>query len=115
MHRVVLPGLESGVVPPAALAVRHRAVVLLDPADDLFVQRVLQRPERRHHRIGVGVLGLEVVEHLLRLAAVVAQPVVRVAALGAVRGADHVRLLRGVGRRREFAGVDSRGHQQGNG
>src|SRR5690606_8420323 len=41
VDRVVLAGLEAAVVPPAAFAVRHRAVVLLDAPDNLLVQAVL--------------------------------------------------------------------------
>ena len=99
MDGIVLAGLETAVVPPATLAVRHRAVVLLDPRDDLLVQPVLHALQRRQHRIGIGVLGLQVGQHLRVLALVVAQPVVLVAALGAVRGGDRVRPLRRVRRR----------------
>jgi hypothetical protein len=112
VDRIILAGLEARVVPVAALAVRHRTVVLLDAADDLLVQLVLQRLQRRHPRVDVGVLGVEVSQHLRILAGVVAQPVVLVAALGAMRGFHHVRLLGdvggGAGRRRGWVVVMSR-------
>jgi len=82
----------------AALAVRNGAVVLLDAADDLLVQLVLQRLQRRHHRIDVGVLGVEVRQHLGILAVVVAQPVVLVVALRAKWRLHDVWLLRRIGR-----------------
>src|SRR5687768_8550953 len=47
------------------------------------------------------------------LAGVVAQPVVLVAAFGAVRGFHHVRLLGDIGRRWQVDGVGGVGHQQG--
>ncbi len=78
VQRILLARLETPVVPVAALAVRNAGVVLLDPADDLLVQLLLQRREVRQHRILVVVLGLQVCEHVLAGALIVTQPVVLV-------------------------------------
>src|SRR5690606_6532478 len=112
VHRIVLAGGVARVVPPAVVAVRHRAVVLPDAAHDLRVQLFLQRPQRPHHRIDIGVLRLQVGQHRRILAAVVAQPVVLVLAGGAERRGDLVRLAGGVGRVGGDGG-GGRGHQQG--
>src|SRR5690606_33656286 len=42
---IVPAGLVAGVVPPAALAHRDRAVVLLDATDNLRVELLLHRPQ----------------------------------------------------------------------
>src|SRR5690606_6081744 len=97
VDRVVLAGLVAGVIPPATLACGDRAVVLLDAPDDLLVEPVLDRLERRHHRVGIGILGFQVGQDRLVLALVVAQPVVLVAALRPVGRLHHVRSLLGVG------------------
>ena len=78
VDRVLLAGLEAGVVPVAALAVRHGRIVLLEAGDELVVQPLLERIRVRRHRLLVGVLGLEVAEHFRARARVVAQPVVLV-------------------------------------
>ena len=118
VDRVVLAGLEARVIPVAAQAVRHRSVVLLDAADDFAVQALLQRLGRRQHGVGVGVLGLDVGQHFLVLARIVAQPVVLVLAHGAVRRLHFVRLLRRDGRRGQIAGLgaaDGERHGEGEG
>ena len=102
---VLAAGFEALVVPVAVHQVRHRGVVLLQAADDFLVELFLERLDVREHGVGVGILRLDVRQHLGVRALVVAQPVVLVRA-GAM-GRDHlVRLLRGDrrlrhGRRRE--------------
>ncbi len=90
MDRIVRAGLEAGVVPVAVLAPGHAGVILLDAADDLLVDALLQRLQRRHHRIGPGVLSGQVREDRRILARVIAQPVVGILAR-AMRRRDHVR------------------------
>ena len=124
INRVFLAGLVARVVPVAAQAVRHRRVVLLDAPDDLPVDLLLERLGVRGHRRLVGVLRLEVADHLGTRARVVAQPVVLVVAR-AVRRLDDVgpdgcdrRHRRGLrhalglrpGRRVARAGSEERGH-----
>ncbi len=58
LHRIVLARFEAAVIPPTALAIGDAGIVLLDAADDLLVQLVLQRLQRRHHLVGIGVLGV---------------------------------------------------------
>ena len=80
---VLPPVLVSGVVEVLALAVRHRHVGLPDAPLDLGEQGLLQRLGRRHHRLRVGVLGLEMGGD--GGVAALAQPVVVVDAHHAVR------------------------------
>ncbi|MNV20221.1 hypothetical protein D3C71_1111110 [compost metagenome] len=114
LDRVVLAGFETGVIPVAAVTRGHAGIVLLDAGDDLLVQGVFQRLERGHHLIGVGVLRIQVGQHLRVFAFVVAQPVVIVAA-GRAKGSLHrVRVLLGVGRCQRGGGVHVGGHEAGN-
>ena len=113
MDRVVLAGLEAAVVPVAALTRRHAGIVLLDAADDLLVQGVFQWLQRCQQLVGIGILGLQVGQHVLVLALVVAQPVVVIAAGRAERRLDHMRVLGGIRRNRQGGGVGSGGHQAG--
>ena len=115
LHRVILAGLEARVVPVAALAIGHAGVVLLDAADDLVVEDLLQRLGRGQHGIGIGVLCIEVGEHRLVLALVVTQPVIVVVARGAERRLDLMRLPGSVGRRgiKCENGSSRQGHEQG--
>ena len=53
----------SGGVLPGALGDRRRLVGLLDPGLDLAEDPLPQRQQGREHRVGVGVLGLEVRDH----------------------------------------------------
>ncbi len=62
--RVLLSGLEPGVVKVAVIEDRGRRIRLLDPADDLVVERLLERPGGGHERVGVGVLGVEIGDDL---------------------------------------------------
>ena len=64
VDRVLLPLLRARVVPVAALAVGDVDVRLLDPPEHLLVESVLERQRRLHHRVGVGVLGVEVGRHV---------------------------------------------------
>jgi hypothetical protein len=86
VHRVLLALDRPGVVPPAALARRHRQVALLGPGLDLGEDLVLQRRERRRGGLGKGVLGLEVGDRVRVVA--VGEPGVlvvnRVAVVGAL-------------------------------
>ena len=62
---LVIQALDRpGVVPVALEERRGRRVGLLDPADDLAVQLLPQFLGRRHDRVGVRVLGLQVGDHL---------------------------------------------------
>ncbi len=60
LHRVLLALDRPRVVPPAALAVRHRQVGLLGPGLDLVEDRGPQALLARRQRLGVGVLRLQV-------------------------------------------------------
>ena len=62
--RVLLALLRARVVEVAAPSVGDRRVVLLDPAEHLRVERLLERRGRFHHQVGVGVLGPQVREDL---------------------------------------------------
>ena len=60
--RILLAGLGADVVEPAALEFGHAEVRLLDPSEQLLVQRLLQCPGGRHRGIGPGVFGLQVLQ-----------------------------------------------------
>ena len=62
--RVLLPRFESGGVGIAVVEDGGRRVGLLDPADDLVIERLLQRPGVGHRGVGIGVLGVEVGDDL---------------------------------------------------
>jgi len=105
--RVVLPLLRARVIPVAVLPVRHRRVGFLDAAHQLLVDRLLQRFGVPHARGGVGVLGLEVLDHLgIRL---LAKPEVVVGARFVVKNLE-ARLDRRDRWRRGF--LSRRGHRQ---
>jgi hypothetical protein len=89
-------------MPPAAFAVRHRGVVLLDARDDLFVQLVLHRLQRPQQGVRVRVLRLQVAQHVRVLALVVAQPVVLVLALAPCGAFTTCGFFCGVGRGGRF-------------
>jgi len=57
--------LELPPVEPVAVADRHRRIVFLDPPLHLLEQLVDQRPVRLRPGLEIGILGLEVGEHLL--------------------------------------------------
>jgi hypothetical protein len=59
-NRVLLACLRARVVEVPALAVGHRLVVLLDPGQHLPVEGVLEAQGGVHHRVGMGVFGLQV-------------------------------------------------------
>ena len=86
IDRVRLPLFGAVVVPKTMVAVRHREVRLLDPAQHLAVQLLLQRLRVLHGGRRVGVLRLEVREHLRVL--LVAEPEVVVLPHLAVQGID---------------------------
>jgi len=75
---VVLPLFHPCVIKIAVAFVRHRHVGLLDATLDFFEQSILEPLRVTHHGIQVGVLGLEVGEHLGILP--FAEPVVAVRA-----------------------------------
>ena len=116
---VFLARLVARVVPVAVPALRHGRIVLLDAADDLAVELVLERAVRRHHLAEMGVLGLEVGEHVLVGALVVAQPVPGVGPRAERRGHHEGPLLgerrRRRRRRRRHRGAHGcrRGQQRG--
>ena len=97
---ILLAGLEARGVEVILVFVRDRAVVLLDPPDQFFGKGFGELPVRRAHGLVVGVLGLQVVEHLGLGARVVAQPVIGIVARAV--GRDHV-----IG----FDGCDGRGRR----
>ena len=57
---VLQPLLGARVVPPVAVAVGNRDVGLLHVAQHLLVKLFAQPGQRRHHRVSVGIFGLEV-------------------------------------------------------
>ena len=93
---VIFAGLEAGVVPVTAVALRYGAVILLDAGDDFVVELVFLCLQRREDGVGVGVFRVEVGEHLRVFAFVVAQPVVLVLAR-AVRRGDGMRAFFDIG------------------
>src|SRR5213078_4948711 len=101
-HRLLLARREPRGIPVALVVDRRAAIVLLDVALELGEQLVLERLDRIEDRPGVGVLGLEVADHVGALAGVVAQPVVRIVAIAAGR-LDQVRPA--IGDRRPRAGL----------
>ena len=116
-HRTAIPqpilaaGLERPPIGMVAVDLRHRGVVLLQPALHLVEQRVDQRGVRGHRRIEIGVLGLQIVEDLRILdrgIRLVLQPVIGIRDRDAVRGGG-VRADRGDGRRRQAIGRDGAG------
>ena len=64
-HDLVLLALfRARVIEVVADAHRDAEVGLLDAAEHLLVERLLQRLRRLHDRFGVGVLGLQVLDDL---------------------------------------------------
>src|SRR5581483_10801718 len=97
----VLQTLDAaGVVQERAVGDGHRQVRLLDAAHDLGVELLLQRPQRRHDGVGVGVLRLEVGGDVGIVA--VPQPVVVVRSLVAV---GHVHVADALGHRGRRGGL----------
>ncbi len=92
VDRVLAAFLVAAVIPVTLFQERHAGIVRLDPRDDLVIQRAADLGLRRQQRIGVGVLGFQIGDDRGILAAVVAQPVVRVFAAGTVRCHHLVRL-----------------------
>ena len=115
--RIVGAGGEAGVVIIAALQIGDRAVVLLDVPDNLSIDLVRQRLLGGEHGVGIGVLGLEMGQHLRVFPRIVAQPVIFVVAGGAEGRLDRVRLLRGDGRdgRGQGCGLGERGKRRAGG
>ena len=111
MHGILPAADGTRVIPVAVVEDGDAGIVLLDAGDDLLVQLVLHRLQWCQQGIRIGVLRLQVTEHVRVLALVVAQPVVLVLALGAMRGLHHVRFLGGVGRGGDFGSVC--GHGEG--
>ena len=92
--RIVAAGLEAAVIPVSLLAIGDAAVVLLYAAGDLGVELVLQRLGRRQQRVGIGIFGRQIGEHLGVLAAVVAQPIIGILP-GRAEGRLHLMRLPG--------------------
>ena len=61
---VLQPLLGARVIPPIAVAVGNGDVGLLHVAQHLLVKLVAQAGQRRHHRIGIGIFGLQVRRHV---------------------------------------------------
>lgn len=76
INRVFVARLVARLIAIAVAHVRHRMFLLRDARHHLFVQGFAQRLLRLQHHIGVGVLRLQVVQHLTVCALIVAQPVV---------------------------------------
>ena len=74
VDRILLPFHRARVIEVRALAIRHLDVGLLDPAQHLVIELLLQLRGGLHHLVGVGVLGLEVGDGLGAL--LVAEPAV---------------------------------------
>ena len=108
VDRVLLALLGARVIEVAAVAVGDRQVGLLDVAEHLLVESLLKGLGRLHHRVGVGVLGLEVGRHLG--VGLVPQPEVVVRPGLAVEGL-HLLYLLGRGRLGALVGD---GRAQGN-
>ena len=85
-NRVFVARLIARLIAIAVAHVRHRMFLLRNARHHLFVQGFAQRLLRFQHRIGVGVLRLQVVQHLAVCALVVAQPVIVIHARVAVDG-----------------------------
>ncbi len=80
---VVLALLGARVVPPWSAAGRHRHVGLLDPGLHLLEEPAAQRGQRRRLPVGIGVLGLQVLQDLGILALAEPEPgVLAVVAVG---------------------------------
>ena len=62
--RVLLAFFGARVIDVLADSSRHGEIGLFDPTEHFFVQVLLQTLGRRHDRIGVGVLGLEILDDL---------------------------------------------------
>ena len=73
---VLLARLIAGLVAVAVLHIGYRLILLGDAGDHLFVKLFAQGLGRLEHCLGIGVLGLEIVQHLGLLPLVVTQPVV---------------------------------------
>ena len=74
MDAVLQPLLSARVVPPRAIAVGNRDVRLLHVAQHLLVKLFAQTGQRRHHRVGISVFGVQVRRHIRVF--LVAQPCV---------------------------------------
>ena len=116
VDRVLLTFFEARVVPIILVLVRDGAVVLLDSPDQFLVQGGFRTRQRRHDRIGIVVLGLEVREHVGVGAFIVAQPIVFVLARCPVRCCNFIRTLLHDGRRyRHRAGIERQRDRVGQG
>src|SRR5690606_1949636 len=73
---ILLPFLVSIVVEVVAVLVWDGRVVLLDAAFDLFEDSILQGPRLDHHRVRVGIPGLQVGDDLRILT--IAKPEIRI-------------------------------------
>ena len=91
-NRVFVARLIARLIAIAVAHVRHRMFLLRNARHHLFVQGFAQRLLRFQHRIGVGVLRLQVVQHLAVCTLVVAQPVIVIHARVAVDG-DGIRAF----------------------
>ena len=60
MDRILASLFGPGVVPVAVTPDRNTQVGFLDPPEHFLIQRLLHRPGRLEHGVGVAVLGLEI-------------------------------------------------------
>ena len=106
VHRTPAPAVDlvvealdrPRVAPPAFEKDRGGGVSLLDPADDLVIEPVLEVGRVAHDPVGVRVLGLQVCDHLRVL--LLPQPVERVDPAVSVR----LEQMRALGRGRRPSG-----------
>ena len=105
VRRVLGALVEALPVPVAAVVGGDGGIVLLDARAHLLHERLLQGAQPRHHGVGVGHFGPQVVHDVVALVArvIVADPVVLVGAV-AEGALDHVRLLLRHGRRGDAVG-----------
>ena len=99
VDRVLFTLFVAAVVVVTSVPIGHRTVVLFHSTDDLVENAVLEPFEWGKHCVLVGVLGLDVGEHVGVASGVVPQPVVGIVPVP-VGGWDKVRTAFGDGRRR---------------
>jgi len=61
---ILQPLLGARVIPPTAVAVGNGDIGLLHMAQHLLVKLFAQASKRRHHRLSIGILGLQICGHI---------------------------------------------------
>ena len=97
MQRVIVTGAVAHPVDPVAVTHRHRGIFGIDARFQLGLELLAQFGRRRQLRLGKGVLGLQMGQHLRVVALVITQPVPRIDA-GFTVVLHLERLLGGLGR-----------------